>query len=123
FGHQKGDDLLVHVAELLRQGTRPGDLVARLGGDEFALWLEGVDEAGARIRAEVLLELSDALVQFSADASRPLGLSIGIAPYGAASGEGVTSLTARADAAMYAVKRGGKRNLCVAAPAQAAEAS
>jgi diguanylate cyclase (GGDEF)-like protein/PAS domain S-box-containing protein len=122
FGHQKGDDLLVHVAELLRQGTRPGDLVARLGGDEFALWLEGVDEAGARNRAEVLLELSDALVQFSADASRPLGLSIGIAPYGAASGEGVNALTARADAAMYAVKRRGKRNLCVAAPAQVAEA-
>ncbi|HYB09719.1 MAG TPA: sensor domain-containing diguanylate cyclase [Alphaproteobacteria bacterium] len=122
FGHQKGDDLLVHVAELLRQGTRAADLVARLGGDEFALWLEGVDEAGARIRAGVLLELSEALAPFSADAGRPLGLSIGIALYDPESGEGVNSLTARADAAMYAVKRGGKRNICVAVAARSAEA-
>jgi diguanylate cyclase (GGDEF)-like protein/PAS domain S-box-containing protein len=115
FGHQKGDELLRFVAELLRRGTRPTDLAARLGGDEFALWLEGVDAAGARDRATLVLSLARELAPFSADIARPLGFSIGVAPHDARSGEGVEALTARADGAMYAIKHGGKGGLRIAA--------
>ena len=37
LGHTLGDELLVAIAERLKEHIRPGDVVARLGGDEFAI--------------------------------------------------------------------------------------
>lgn len=37
LGHQRGDDLLLDVAEKLSESVREQDFVARLGGDEFAI--------------------------------------------------------------------------------------
>lgn len=37
LGHAAGDQVLVHVGELLRHEVRPDDYVARIGGDEFVI--------------------------------------------------------------------------------------
>jgi diguanylate cyclase (GGDEF)-like protein/PAS domain S-box-containing protein len=37
LGHEAGDNLLVSVADILREFTTGDDLIARLGGDEFAI--------------------------------------------------------------------------------------
>lgn len=39
FGYQAGDQVLVHVANLLKRDTKGGDILARLHGDEFAIAL------------------------------------------------------------------------------------
>jgi diguanylate cyclase (GGDEF)-like protein/PAS domain S-box-containing protein len=105
-GHERGDAALKAVAALLAARTRPGDLVARLGGDEFAIWLERIDDASASARARELIAAAADLARFSGGAAPPLGFSIGVAMR---RGEGeLASLLARADAAMYAVKRRGK---------------
>jgi diguanylate cyclase (GGDEF)-like protein/PAS domain S-box-containing protein len=117
LGHQRGDELLIHVARLLERGTRPGDLIGRLGGDEFALWLDGVDEESAKIRAARLIRSAAELASFSADPARPLGFSIGIAAYDGATRESMGALTVRADAAMYDVKHNGKGGFRIAASA------
>lgn len=39
FGHKAGDELLIHVAELLKKECRADDIISRIGGDEFVILL------------------------------------------------------------------------------------
>ncbi len=119
-GHQAGDEVLVHLRQLLVENSRPRDVVARLGGDEFALWLDNMDEATAKLRAERLLQASEVLRKYSGSSDKPLGLSLGVALYDPANDEALEGLMARADAAMYAVKHAGKGGISFA-PSPSAE--
>jgi diguanylate cyclase (GGDEF)-like protein len=109
LGHEVGDQVLVHTANMLRQVVRPTDLVARLGGDEFAVWMSGADhltaaERADRLREQVPTELADLV---GGEGPR-LSMSIGIATRRAGSDEPIDSLIRRADMAMYEVKRTGR---------------
>lgn len=58
FGHAMGDELLKKVAEVIRKGSRAGEIIARLGGDEFVLILPNTDGAGAELIIKRIKELS-----------------------------------------------------------------
>lgn len=45
YGHDAGDLVLRHLADVLRQNLRETDIVARLGGEEFCLLLVNMDRA------------------------------------------------------------------------------
>mgnify|MGYP000026500480 CR=1 FL=1 len=108
FGHQRGDEALVALRELLIEHSRPGDLIARIGGDEFVMWLDGIAPDAAQVRARQLVEAGQRLAVFSEHSDMPLGLSVGVAIYDPARRETLDELLARADDAMYSVKRRGK---------------
>lgn len=94
-GHRHGDDLLLRVAALLRDG-RASDRAFRVGGDEFALLLPRTDGDGAAVALQrVRRQLADAEVAVS------LGLSV-LRP-----GQDVAALREEADAALYDAKRRG----------------
>jgi diguanylate cyclase (GGDEF)-like protein/PAS domain S-box-containing protein len=116
-GHQVGDQALMAVRDLLLQHTRPIDLVARLGGDEFAIWLEGTEEAIAVQRCRDLIAAAAVLERYSGAPDRPLQMSLGVAVHEGPSVEGLEELVARADKAMYEVKRDGKGAWRMAEPA------
>jgi diguanylate cyclase (GGDEF)-like protein len=54
LGFERGDQLIVALANALTSTTKPGDLVARLGGDEFVVVLPRLSKKQARKRAKRL---------------------------------------------------------------------
>lgn len=122
LGHGAGDDVLRAVGDLLRRLARVADLAGRLGGDEFVLWVDRVDEAQAMAVADRLLrEAAEFLRPLSASEDKPLGVSIGVAPYRGGTVETAQSLIDRGDQGMYAAKRMGKGHRALAPAAPAAE--
>lgn len=116
FGHQRGDEALLAVREVLLHHSRPTDLVARLGGDEFAMWLDGADEATAVARGATLIQAAETLRRFSPEDGPILHMSIGIAVHDNVT-ETAEEMSHRADEAMYAAKRHGKATWRLAPPA------
>ncbi|MGG5461450.1 diguanylate cyclase [Clostridium sp. B9] len=44
YGHQEGDLVLKHIANILKQNCRKEDIVARYGGEEFCVLLKGANK-------------------------------------------------------------------------------
>lgn len=108
FGHAGGDRLLVEAAGRMRECLRATDTIARIGGDEFAVVLSDLDFAyrAEKVAAKILrsLEMPFELGEAIANVSASIG--IGVYPD---HGDDMETLTACADAAMYAVKRNGRQ--------------
>ena len=109
YGHQRGDEVLVSVAECLREVVRSqDDLVARYGGEEFVLLLP---KATLNIAETVAQRVAAALARHSL----PHAYSC-VAPYVTVSqgialwtnGESLDRVIARADGALYQAKAEGR---------------
>jgi len=115
FGHQKGDEVLLAVAETISNSIRGYDFVARFGGEEFLIWLPDDDEDGCRVVCDRIMEgiksislvsipltISIGACCFEFNCSRPKGLSFL-----------VDSLIGCADKALYQAKDEGRNRLVV----------
>ena len=102
-GHPAGDRLLKEAAAAWRSELRDVDLLARTGGDEFAVFLHECEVDRA-------IEVMD---RMSAATPQGQSCSVGIAHWNGE--EDFEALTARADAALYEAKGGGRGRAEVAA--------
>jgi len=105
-GHQAGDTVLRRLADVLRQTVRESDIVARYGGEEFAVILPETSIDGARWSSERIRKAVEAESVPVGKTDLAVTLSIGAAEV--LSGEDVSELIERADAALYASKRAGR---------------
>ena len=115
LGHEVGDQLLVQIAEILRDTLRENDLAVRLGGDEFVVLTELAHDRTA---------LEGLARRIIARVSRPhliqeqvcrLGVSIGIA-LGNPQDPRASNLLRQSDVALYESKRRGKGCFTVYTP-------
>jgi diguanylate cyclase (GGDEF)-like protein/PAS domain S-box-containing protein len=107
YGHQIGDQALVHVARLLFGNMRGGDWIARWGGEEFLVCFHDLDARGALTAGERSRKLVRSKPVKLAQGDLPLTVSIGIALYGAES-DSLDSMLASADALLYQAKQSGR---------------
>jgi diguanylate cyclase (GGDEF)-like protein/PAS domain S-box-containing protein len=107
-GHAVGDQLLVALAQRLRDSLRDGDTLARVGGDEFVAVLADIPDVG---------ECERVLERLLVAASQPVSLtgrllqvsgSLGAALF-PQDGSEADTLLRHADQAMYQAKQAGKR--------------
>ncbi|KAB0548435.1 diguanylate cyclase [Pseudomonas argentinensis] len=107
LGHERGDQVLRQVSVQLKGCLRPYDRLARIGGDEFTVILDslGSSAEAAAVAQKLVQQVSD---QAGEGDLSGLGVSIGIACL-PTDGDTVEDLLRAADMAMYAAKRGGRR--------------
>lgn len=111
-GHKTGDVVLCHVAELLRQTLRRGDLASRTGGEEFVIVCLNADQAGVIHLAE---RLRAAIERQTVPLPGPKGplrctVTIGVSlPFGSV--DGFDAAMQEADAALYRGKGAGRNRV------------
>jgi diguanylate cyclase (GGDEF)-like protein len=110
FGHEEGDRVLVHVADAIRSILRADDAAFRYGGEEFALILRGSEPKNGVIAAERLRAAlrGRPIALGEAREARVITFSAGVAAPSSATDFATDDLVARADAALYRAKRGGR---------------
>jgi diguanylate cyclase (GGDEF)-like protein/PAS domain S-box-containing protein len=112
YGYPVGDDLLKQVARTLTERRREVDTVARLGGDEFAIIAQDMAsvEAAKTVGAGIVDDVSH---PFRVGEHKiGIGASVGIS-INRGGALGPEEMIRQADAALYAVKNGGRNSrLC-----------
>lgn len=112
YGHETGDDALIHLVHVVKEALRPTDVLARFGGEEFIIILPETDvDEGMKTMTRLQRELTKkfflhknekVLITFSA------GLAL------RKPDESSDAIISRADQALYKAKEAG-RNRVIAA--------
>ncbi len=111
YGHDTGDNVIVHLANVLMSNTNYRDIVSRFGGEEFCVVLKNINRFSAveiydRLRREV-----ESSVIYS-DKKEPIEftVSIGISLY---LEEGLEETINQADMMLYKAKNAGKNQVVI----------
>ncbi len=108
LGHDFGDQVLVSVAQRIRNCLRTSDTAARLGGDEFIFLLHDTDAQGAEVIVQrVMNRLCEPVMVDNLKLTVTGSLGIALYP---ADGRTKEDLIKNADTAMYQAKERGRAN-------------
>lgn len=111
FGHAKGDEALIIIANSLQSVMRADDSVGRIGGEEFGVLLRGISIAAAADLAETI-RLTVNSVDWTPTGKDAYRLSVSVG--GAAFRDcpsGVTEVLLRADRCLYEAKASGRNRI------------
>lgn len=108
-GHPAGDAVLRALAEIMHEALGDEDCAGRMGGEEFAILLRQPTLIQARSFAERLRRQVEAAEMDSGTQLLRISISLGVTA--CLRGEAFDSAYARADAALYAAKSGGRNRV------------
>jgi len=123
YGHLVGDEVIKNTADTVRRVLRRTDIVARYGGEEFTVYLPHTNRAQALMLAERIREAVSASEISTGKDGQTIRVTISMGVLAVEDSdpsrlddvkEYLRELFAKADAALYQAKNGG-RNRIVAA--------
>lgn len=110
YGHEAGDEILIHVASQLTKCLRRRDILSRWGGDEFVIVLPNLSRSDVE---EVVVKVKEHIETPLYIASQKISLSVGAAlgvSFFPEDQRSLKGLIANADKAMYASKELNRTN-------------
>ena len=107
-GHKTGDQLLIALANAMKDRLREGDTLARLGGDEFIAVLIDLDSVAGSLPMLTRLLAAAAQPVRIGDSVLQVSASLGVTFYPQADDVDADQLLRQADQAMYQAKLAGK---------------
>lgn len=111
YGHDAGDQVLITVANRMRQALREVDTLSRIGGDEFAAIIVDIDyESDCDVLLQRLLAAANEPVRYKGQTLR-VSASVGVTFYPQHEDTTPDQLMRQADQAMYKAKHLGKNQL------------
>ena len=113
WGHGAGDAALRAMARVIMNTSRMTDIAGRIGGEEIANLLPETTQEAATTHAERLRKETSEIVVVHDKAEIRFTCSIGVSSHDALVST-LDMLMARADAAMYQAKEGGRNRVCEA---------
>ncbi|APQ10411.1 hypothetical protein BJP27_02405 [Pseudomonas oryzihabitans] len=106
FGHNKGDEVLSELVRIVSENLRKKDVFCRNGGEEFFIICPDTNVAGCFIVAE---KLRQCVESHAFPIERQVTVSFGITEF--SYGESITTITERADRALYRAKVAGRNRI------------
>ncbi|SVC82467.1 uncharacterized protein METZ01_LOCUS335321, partial [marine metagenome] len=110
---QKGDEILIAVASLLKKACRANDIAARYGGEEFLMILPQSNAQGAFKIAERVREGIMKMSFTGNDSNFSVTTSCGVAELDRDFIKNTDQLIAMADQALYDAKNGGRNKTII----------
>jgi len=113
YGHEDGDRVLRHVAEVVQEQLREDDIPCRYGGEELVLLLRGTTGMAARVVANRLRAnlASKPIPLGPRNEPRHVTFSAGVAAADDRNAYDADDIVSRADAALYRAKRAGRNRV------------
>lgn len=111
-GHQLGDEVLIKVAKIMKDGVRKSDMAARYGGEEFIIVLPGTAKKMAEKIADKLRTTIEKTV-FPNEEKQPNGMltaSFGVSSF-PENGDTPEVVLKGADHCLYLAKERGRNNV------------
>ncbi|NHN37679.1 GGDEF domain-containing protein [Pseudomaricurvus alcaniphilus] len=112
YGHEIGNQVLAHIAQLLQKTTRKLDIPCRYGGEEFAVILPSTDLLTSSQVAERLRYLIETSPLPLEQGNIQLSASLGVDVYTHGRRQTQEEFVQRVDALLYQAKRSGRNRVC-----------
>ena len=109
YGHQKGDEVLIDIANLISLKIRQTDFLFRIGGEEFVILSKNTNTNGANKLADTIRKAIENELKTIED--KTITVSVGVTTV--KSGDSKENIFKRADLALYNAKENGKNKIVV----------
>jgi len=109
YGHQRGDEVLLQLSDILKINSRNIDIVGRYGGEEFIIILPQTDSESAYKFSERLRRVIKSN-EFEVNHNKiiKITISIGVSSFTQSKVKSYSDLIQLADNALYSAKRKGR---------------